>query len=412
MKRPVLLRTRALALFLFFPLATVPIIYGAKEFETIASWYGPGFQGRRTANGERFDQNAMTAASKTLPFGTRVVVYNPRNDRQCVVTINDRGPYVPGRGIDLSHAAARKLGIGGVAPVICYAGGSSYADIAHKDHHHQRTEETAPLAVPLPESRSRSDIAVDNGSDRATAASHSGSTEALVASIPPQSTEPITTAQPTSESQPHVPSAQAPERTPHNTASVSPVNEQSVARANNQLTEAPSQSNSPLGKTIQVIRLNTPQTTEQLAPVAQHNENAKAVENNPTLTNDSYNMSAIRKPGALLAAAMATPANYPTSSLPPQEVVNYAVQHRQIQIVQPSMLPRAGFVEVQSPPTITTTRIETPRAIRRATSRSHVVAYQHHIRRHSYLRASHSGDLVDDLAYGVTHVCKKIFASL
>ncbi len=77
----------------------------------VASWYGPGFHGRRTANGERFDMNELTAAHKTLPFGTRVLVHNPRTGREVVVRINDRGPFIKGRVIDLSKAAAKVLGI-------------------------------------------------------------------------------------------------------------------------------------------------------------------------------------------------------------------------------------------------------------------------------------------------------------
>ncbi len=83
----------------------------------LASWYGPGFQGRRTANGEKFNTHALTAAHKTLPFGTRVRVVNKRNGRSVVVRINDRGPYVRGRIIDLSHAAARAIGFSGTAKV-------------------------------------------------------------------------------------------------------------------------------------------------------------------------------------------------------------------------------------------------------------------------------------------------------
>lgn len=83
----------------------------------IASWYGRPFHGRRTANGERFDMHAMTAAHKTLPFGSLVLVRNPANERQVVVRINDRGPFRRGRIIDLSQAAARALGIAGLAPV-------------------------------------------------------------------------------------------------------------------------------------------------------------------------------------------------------------------------------------------------------------------------------------------------------
>ncbi|BCM86030.1 hypothetical protein mvi_44910 [Methylobacterium indicum] len=82
-----------------------------------ASWYGPGFQGRRTANGERFNTHALTAAHRRLPFGTRVRVTNTSNGRSVVVRINDRGPYVGGRVIDLSQASARAIGISGVARV-------------------------------------------------------------------------------------------------------------------------------------------------------------------------------------------------------------------------------------------------------------------------------------------------------
>lgn len=77
----------------------------------MASWYGPGFQNKKTASGERYDQNAMTAASRTLPLGTRVRVTNLKNEKTVEVTINDRGPYVGDRIIDLSKAAARKLGL-------------------------------------------------------------------------------------------------------------------------------------------------------------------------------------------------------------------------------------------------------------------------------------------------------------
>lgn len=74
----------------------------------IASWYGPQHHGRRTANGERFDRNAMTAAHPTLPINTRVRVVNLHNNRAVVVRINDRGPGY-GRMIDLSERAARQL---------------------------------------------------------------------------------------------------------------------------------------------------------------------------------------------------------------------------------------------------------------------------------------------------------------
>jgi rare lipoprotein A len=75
----------------------------------IASWYGPGFHGKPTASGETYDQNDLTAAHRTLPLGTRVRVTNLANDRRVTVRINDRGPFVGDRIIDLSRAAAREL---------------------------------------------------------------------------------------------------------------------------------------------------------------------------------------------------------------------------------------------------------------------------------------------------------------
>ncbi len=87
-----------------------------------ASWYGPGFHGRRTASGERFDQEALTAAHPHLPFGTRVLVRREDTGETVVVRINDRGPFKRGRIIDLSYAAARAIGMdrSGTAPVALY----------------------------------------------------------------------------------------------------------------------------------------------------------------------------------------------------------------------------------------------------------------------------------------------------
>jgi len=82
-----------------------------------ASWYGPGFHGRKTASGERFDTYEMTAAHKTLPFGTVLKVTNLANDKFVVVTINDRGPFIRGRIIDLSKAAKDALDMGGTTQV-------------------------------------------------------------------------------------------------------------------------------------------------------------------------------------------------------------------------------------------------------------------------------------------------------
>jgi rare lipoprotein A len=78
-----------------------------------ASWYGRPHHGRKTASGEIYDMNALTAAHRTLPLGTRVRVTNTDNGRSVVVRINDRGPFVDGRVIDLSRAAARELGATG-----------------------------------------------------------------------------------------------------------------------------------------------------------------------------------------------------------------------------------------------------------------------------------------------------------
>ncbi|MDG2303756.1 MAG: septal ring lytic transglycosylase RlpA family protein [Candidatus Binatia bacterium] len=77
----------------------------------VASWYGPGFHGRATASGERYDQNEMTAAHRTWPLGTPVRVTHLENGRSIVVRINDRGPYVDDREIDLSYGAAQRLGM-------------------------------------------------------------------------------------------------------------------------------------------------------------------------------------------------------------------------------------------------------------------------------------------------------------
>ena len=85
----------------------------------VASYYGPGFHGRRTANGERFDMHAMTAAHRTLPFGTKLKVTNLSNGKSTIVRVNDRGPYAGNRVIDLSVAAAKQIGAihSGVAKV-------------------------------------------------------------------------------------------------------------------------------------------------------------------------------------------------------------------------------------------------------------------------------------------------------
>ena len=79
----------------------------------IASWYGKDFHGKKTANGEIYNMHAMTAAHKTLPLGTWVRVYNLTNGKSCDVRVNDRGPFVRGRIIDLSYSAAKEIGLVG-----------------------------------------------------------------------------------------------------------------------------------------------------------------------------------------------------------------------------------------------------------------------------------------------------------
>ncbi len=101
----------------------------------IASWYGLDFHGKTTSSGERYDMNAMTAAHKTLPLGVYVKVHNEANGNETVVRINDRGPFVKGRIIDLSYAAARKLGVDvvGTAPVRIEALGYKVEGAAGQD---------------------------------------------------------------------------------------------------------------------------------------------------------------------------------------------------------------------------------------------------------------------------------------
>jgi rare lipoprotein A len=89
---------------------TLPPVPGAGWTETgVASWYGHPYHGRRAASGEIYDMEKLTAAHRTLPFGTQVLVRNLDNDRTVTVRINDRGPFVKGRVLDLSRAAAREL---------------------------------------------------------------------------------------------------------------------------------------------------------------------------------------------------------------------------------------------------------------------------------------------------------------
>ncbi|MEO0647608.1 MAG: septal ring lytic transglycosylase RlpA family protein, partial [Cyanobacteria bacterium J06650_10] len=108
------------------PMKTGELLKGLNNLETsqidmtgAASWYGPYFHGRATANGETYNQNDLTVAHKSLPFGTQLEVRNLMNERTVVVRVNDRGPYVGDRILDLSRAAADCLGSEdvGVIPV-------------------------------------------------------------------------------------------------------------------------------------------------------------------------------------------------------------------------------------------------------------------------------------------------------
>jgi rare lipoprotein A len=99
-------------------LSAVPLEASARGKQVgTASWYGPGFHSKKTASGTRFNQNALTAAHRSLPLGTKARVTNLKNGKAVLVTINDRGPYSGGRVIDLSRAAARQLAIDGTARV-------------------------------------------------------------------------------------------------------------------------------------------------------------------------------------------------------------------------------------------------------------------------------------------------------
>ncbi|MEX1212154.1 MAG: septal ring lytic transglycosylase RlpA family protein [Balneolaceae bacterium] len=122
------LQNRPVRVFLFFlltiPLLSCNVLDGGSEFveSGIASWYGADYHGTRTANGEIYDMNTLTAAHKTLPFGSYVRVVNKDNGRHVTVRINNRGPYVEGRVIDLSRRSAQEFGIirTGLAPVDLY----------------------------------------------------------------------------------------------------------------------------------------------------------------------------------------------------------------------------------------------------------------------------------------------------
>ena len=101
------MNVRTFIVFLFIPLAT-----GANgEDRVSASWYGDVLRGNRTASGEKFNPHGLTAAHRTLPFGTCLVVGNPHNGKSVKVRVNDRGPFVKNRVLDLAAGAARAIGM-------------------------------------------------------------------------------------------------------------------------------------------------------------------------------------------------------------------------------------------------------------------------------------------------------------
>ncbi len=105
-----------------------PSVYRPSALRGIASWYGYPYQGRPTASGEIYNMYKLTAAHRTLPFGTVVRVHDLQNGRNVVVRINDRGPFIPGRIIDLSYAAAKRIrmvGPGSAPVVLTILGGSA-----------------------------------------------------------------------------------------------------------------------------------------------------------------------------------------------------------------------------------------------------------------------------------------------
>jgi len=122
MRRPLFITWAAIRwvplMFLFAPGMEAPLVAHLSEpvkpmkvWVGNASWYGPDFNGKRTANGETFSAEGLTAAHPNLPFNSWVRIVNPRNGKFEVVRINDRGPYQEGREIDVSYRVARKIGL-------------------------------------------------------------------------------------------------------------------------------------------------------------------------------------------------------------------------------------------------------------------------------------------------------------
>lgn len=117
----VVLSAALVGFFIFLSSEFVEAKSPGRVYKAKASWYGPGFHGKKMANGKRFNMNDPTVvAHKTLPFGTKLLVRNPETDRIILLTVQDRGPYVGRRELDVSFAAAKKLGMvkGGVVELV------------------------------------------------------------------------------------------------------------------------------------------------------------------------------------------------------------------------------------------------------------------------------------------------------
>lgn len=141
-----------------------------KLFSGVASWYGKKFHGRRTASGTTYNMHEMTCAHKTLPFGTKLLVENTSNGKTCQVTVTDRGPYYGRRVIDLSKAAADKLGLDGIGTVVCYLGkvvakgvGTTAKGIESK------ARETGQTIAKLPENAGRAASEIGDAAAKAVA---------------------------------------------------------------------------------------------------------------------------------------------------------------------------------------------------------------------------------------------------
>lgn len=110
---------KRILIFILCGVTGLSCMYGKKKIKGKASYYSSALEGRKTSNGETYSGDSLTCAHRTLPFGTLLKVRNPKNNKEVIVKVNDRGPFVRGRMIDLSYAAAQQLGFvsNGIAEV-------------------------------------------------------------------------------------------------------------------------------------------------------------------------------------------------------------------------------------------------------------------------------------------------------